>query len=118
MIRPTAAFIAALLALTLSACGGGEDESAPEPEPQSVIPSPSEQEGDQLVAELEALVPGLGAQREDTIDSARNLCSSIIGGGQNLERNAAVRFSTGDLEVTEDQGAQIVELVRSQPWCE
>ncbi|RLV56027.1 hypothetical protein D9V41_09060 [Aeromicrobium phragmitis] len=120
------------LVVALAACGGekeaGGEECQPRDDettgeflercdPEAAVPSPSAEEGDQLVAELDAIVPGLAAQREDAIDSARNLCSSIVGGGQNLEQNAALRFSTGDLEVTDSQGAQIVELVRSQPWC-
>lgn len=108
-------------ALLLAACGG-EDEPAPKAETQATvkaIPSPSPDEAQAFMPELEKIIPGVSVDRGKAIDAARGTCDSILGGAQNLEQATATRFTVGlDVDqVSEAQAQRIVELVRGQAWC-
>lgn len=119
---PTMIGLAAAL-LALCACSSGTDagaESTPSPEVSTAtneIPRPDDAQAAELVAALGEIVPALADEPEDSIDSARNLCTSILGDAQNLEQSTALRFDDGTGRVDEDQAAAIIELVAAEPWC-
>ncbi len=123
-----------VLALSLAGCGSSSDDEtdtcATPPadetvaeflercDPGAAIPEPDEAQADALVDELAAILPALADEPGETVEKARNTCASILDDGANLEEAAKVRF-TGDGvdEVSDDQAAELVEVVRAQEWC-
>lgn len=114
----------ALTAVLLAGCGGSDDKPAESaatseaPAASSQIPSPSAPEGDELVQQLDAIAPGLATEPDDTIANARNTCSSILGGGQNLQAATVTRFSGDGVEtLTPEQADKIADTIKAAPWC-
>lgn len=121
MKRTTAA--AVLLALaTLTACSSEDDSTDAAPATTAASPSadysaaekaagippePTGADRDALLAALRDVDPALTADEDDAIDNARNQCAAINGGADRLDYLASQRFSSGDVEVTEDQGKHI-----------
>lgn len=109
----------AVAVLVLAGCSS-DPESEPKATPtMKAIPSPSPDEAEALMSDLEAIVPSVSADHDKAIDAARGVCDSILGGAQNLEESTVTRFTVGlDVdEVSAEQATQIVALVKSQAWC-
>lgn len=124
MNRSLTAGIALTTALVLASCGGGSDEPDTKPTSEkstaatTQIPKPTDTQADALVHELDKIAPGLASEPEDTIDNARNVCDSILGGAQNLEESTKTRFTGDGVEsLSIDQAKQIITAVKAAPWC-
>ncbi|ANC31473.1 hypothetical protein [Isoptericola dokdonensis] len=124
--------LAASVAVLVAACSSGDDAApADETTPDETtvgeaaesagggIPEPTDEQADALVDELAAAVPALADDPDATVDAARNVCSSILGGTDDdaLVQGATLRFDDGSGSVTEDDAAQLVEVVRGSEWC-
>lgn len=115
--------VAAAAALVLAGCGGGDSGATPEATSDvavKAIPSPSPDEAQSLMDELEQIIPGVSVDRAKAIDAARGTCTSILGDTQNLTQATITRFTVGlDVdEVTTAQADKVIALVKSEPWCE
>lgn len=121
-----AASAAVLLALTACSSDDEGDSSAPPTEPSAEMSEaledagiPAEPEGakrEALLAALKVIDPALVADEEKAIDAARNQCSSLNGGADNVDSSAAQRFSAGDVQLDETQGKLINEALK-QTLC-
>ncbi len=108
--------------LVLAGCSGGDSdvdfESEPEPTAQTdVIPSPMADQATALVDTLATIIPALADSPDDTVDLARNTCTSIIGGANNVDDAIRVRFAVDGTEPTDEQVQQIREVIEAEPWC-
>lgn len=124
MNRSLTAGIALTAILLLASCGGGSDEPDTKPSAEkstaatTQIPKPTDAQADELVHELDKIAPGLANEPEDTIDNARNVCDSILGGAQNIEQSTKTRFTGDGVEsMSLEQAKQIVATVKEAPWC-
>lgn len=128
--RTIAAAIAALLTLTLTACGSSDEDNDAKPstpkasktvdyndaEKAAGIPAePTGTKRQTLLAALKAINPALVADEDKAIDNARNQCSTITGGGK-ADMTAKARFSTADHEVT-DAEAKTINAVLKKTLC-
>lgn len=68
--------------------------------PAGIPPKPEGAEREALLGALRAINPALAEDPDNAIDNARNQCSAINGGGDNVDSLAQQRFSTGSHEVT------------------
>lgn len=119
--------MAATLVVAVAGCSTDNDEPKAKPtsEPSptqvseiSAIPRPAEAEEAALVGRLDQIAPGLGSEPDDTVDNARNMCSSILGGAKNLTEAAKTRFvGDGVDSMTAAQAKAIIELIRTETWC-
>lgn len=121
----------AAVLLTLTACGSDDEGDSSAPPTKTTEPSadmsealedagiPAEPEGakrEALLAALKVIDPALVADEEKAIDAARNQCSSLNGGADNVDSSAAQRFSTGDLQLDEAQG-RLINAALKQTLC-
>ncbi len=107
-----------------------EPEASPatsEPPAPSGIPSPSADQGVALVAALDSIAPGLASEPADTVDNARNICTSLTGTYEGESRSpddpAFIESTTMRLTgdgvdgLTPDQAVAINNLIAAEAWC-
>lgn len=139
-MKRTLTLVIAGAALALAGCSGGDDDAAPAAsasvsceeqgpddetvkellercDPDAVIDEPSPDEAEALVEDLAAIVPALADDPEDTVDLARNACSSIAGGANNVHDAIRVRFTVDGQEPSDNQVSEIRRLIEAQSWC-
>lgn len=114
--------IAAVVLLCVSACGssGTAKTTSPSSDAPTVtqIPRPDAAQATALVRQLDKIAPGLGSEPADSVDNARNVCDSILGGAQNLVASTRTRFAGDGVDALSTAQAEgIVALVRSAAWC-
>jgi hypothetical protein len=125
-IRTTIAAVAAALAVTLVGCSSDDkDDNARSSTPAAtntqdnsdaekaagIPPEPDSAQRAALLAGLMAVNPALVGDEDKTIDTARNQCSTISGGG-NAAATAKSRFSTSEHEVTDDEAKAINRVLK------
>ena len=134
----TLALSALLLAATACTTGTAEPSKPATPTPATTTASPSELPREvresiaaaagippkptgakraELLAKLTAINPGIGKDEDKAIDAARNQCQSINRGGNKLDWMAAQRFSYRGNEVSEAEGKQINEMLKTSGFC-
>ena len=112
---------AAMPLLLFTACGGSEDSATAEPAPEpnvTTIPAPNDDQAADLLAKLGAVDPGLNT--EDSIDNARNTCTSILGGVSDSDLIPATktRFVGDGIEtMTTPQARRVIQIIESTAWC-
>lgn len=117
--------LTAVTVLLLAGCGTSADEPAAKPEAKetsapatSLIPKPTETQAADLVETLNDIAPGLADEPEDTVDNARNTCTSILSGANNLVEATKTRFVGDGVEtLTNAQAKAIVKAVKAEVWC-
>ncbi|WP_031010675.1 hypothetical protein [Streptomyces sp. NRRL F-5727] len=105
-----AATAAALLALTACSSTDAPADTKPsatatatasvDTRPAGIPPEPQGAEREALLGALRTINPALVEDPDKAIDRARNQCSAINGGGDNVDSLAQQRFSTSSHEVT------------------
>ncbi|MFE5966218.1 hypothetical protein [Streptomyces sp. NPDC056463] len=126
----TAATVAALLALT--ACGTADNPPATpsvkdgaeaftatasvDTRPAGIPPKPEGAEREALLGALSTINPALAEDPDKAIDNARNQCSVINGGGDNVGSLAQQRFSTSSHEVSAVE-AKVINATLAATFC-
>ncbi|MDO0926813.1 hypothetical protein QQY24_15815 [Streptomyces sp. TG1A-8] len=119
--------LTAVAVFALAGCGGNDDNgaaTAPSSAPVKTstapvadpVPSPDAAQTKALVTALGNIKPELAADEERAVRRARNVCQDIKAGkdAATMASNANSRFSGGTAgQLTDDQGAKIVEAVKS-----
>lgn len=133
----TAAAAAVILAAALTACSSSDDttDAGSKPTPKAsathtpdpaysdamkavgIPPEPTGTARAKLLDALAAVNPGIVRYEGKAIDAARNQCSAINGGAQNLDHTASVRFTYKDVTTTEAQGKQINQALKDNGFC-
>lgn len=126
--RPLVATVLVCVTVSLIVgCGDEEDEptrqqrnvQSPPGGLTSSIPEPDQQQAQQLRDELAGISPGL--DNGDSIDNARNTCSSLLSEikTEDLIENTQIRFEgDGINSMSPKQAKQVIDLVRGSVWCE
>jgi ABC-type Fe3+-hydroxamate transport system substrate-binding protein len=113
----TTAALAAAALLALTACSSSDDATAASSSTPSSVTSSIEAAAGlpaapdaatrvAILAALKTIDPSLVTDEDKAVDSARNQCSTITGGG-NATASAQARFSTSDHQVTEAEAQAI-----------
>lgn len=117
-MRLTLILIAIATAFAIAGCGANEDTGSASAETVATIPAPDDGEAAALLAALTKVEPGLGI--EDSIDNARNTCTSILGGVApgDLIKSTKTRFEGDGIDtLTVAQARQVIGLIRDSAWC-
>lgn len=116
---PTLLAVAALF-LSGSACTS-DGESSDVADTSGVFMSGSDipaDQGEAVLAALDAIAPGLATEPDDSLISARATCENIQVGASDLVEAAKFRFIGDGVEsLTDDQAEQIIAFISTQPWC-
>lgn len=121
--RITAAAITTALAITLVGCSSSDSPKSSTPaatntqnnsdaeKAAGIPPEPDSAQRAAVLAGLKAINTGLVGDEDETIDNARNQCSTISSGG-NADATAKSRFSTPEHEVTDNEAKAINSVLK------
>ncbi|MFI1002001.1 hypothetical protein ACIP10_15405 [Streptomyces galbus] len=135
--RTTACATLLALAAALTACSTGDSADSavrsttpkpaathtPDPgysdamKAAGIPPEPTGHDRAALLNALAAVNPAIVTHEQRAIDGARNQCSSINRGAQNLDQSAAQRFTYKDVITTQAQGKRINQALKDSGFC-
>ena len=115
------ATLSAVLLFTVVGCGTDEESDKPAPSKSStsageaagIPPEPTGEVRERYLESLRTISPALVADEEKAIDAGRNQCSSIKGGGKDIEGSTQQRFSHSGHEVTAAEATAIVTVLKT-----
>ncbi|WPW27258.1 hypothetical protein P6B95_07520 [Streptomyces atratus] len=126
-MRPVAALLAAVAALSLTACSAGEKDVT-KPAPRATTPAtdysapemtaglPPEPMGagrEVYLRAIRAVDPRLVEDEEKAVDAGRNQCATLLDGGDKADWLAAQRFGNDSRPLTDAQGKQLNAALRA-----
>lgn len=119
----TTVSLAALAILLVAGCSSTPKAEAPAPASTtaaaaSSIPKPDAGQTASLRAELAKINPLL--DNENSVDNARNQCTSILGGApdEKLVTAAKTRFTCGQVKaVSAEEAQRIIDVINANGFC-